>query len=252
MATAGANLPPYWAASLFVIAVYLAVPAYRHGGEWIGLPDALLRFGGRAGFGADGRLVAFLRNPLLRALRHPDPEQAGRLAAFALWFALCVAIPDATYLTSTFNLLFAMGLAAASAVRRHKIPWPTFFFWGGIAAFLPSLSGRNIAAVEPGAPPLLYGIGPALFLLGAVELERSRGWRAPRPLTLLGDASYSLYLVHYLVVSAVVKTISVVAEGGCLPRLRRRLDPRLLAVHFLFEKPMLATLGRGSRPPRTA
>lgn len=245
--------PPYWAVSLFVIAVYLAAPAYRHGGDLD--PGALIRSFALMGAPASVLPVGwslFYEILFYALFAILILNWRAGLAAFALWFALCVAIPNATYLTSTFNLLFAMGLAAAWLVRRHKIPWPTFFFWGGIAAFCAVAFWEKYAAVEPGAPPLLYGIGPALFLLGAVELERSRGWRAPRPLALLGDASYSLYLVHYLVVSALAKTILWLPKEAAFFVFVGASILGGLVFHFLFEKPMLAKLGRGSRRPRAA
>ena len=48
---------------------------------------------------------------------------------------------------------------------------------------------------------LLFGLPATLFLYGCVELERQRKITAPRWLIGLGDASYSLYLSHFLMMS---------------------------------------------------
>ena len=59
-----------------------------------------------------------------------------------------------------------------------------------VVAFLPELPMNGLAR------PLAYGLPAWLLLHACVEGERHHGWRAPRLLPRLGDASYAFYLIH--------------------------------------------------------
>jgi len=50
---------------------------------------------------------------------------------------------------------------------------------------------------------VIFGLPSFALVLGAVSTERRYGWTAPGVLRRMGDASYSLYLSHVLVMSAV-------------------------------------------------
>lgn len=54
---------------------------------------------------------------------------------------------------------------------------------------------------------VLFMAPSALFTLGTALVERARPTRFPRFLVLLGDASYSIYLVHLLVIVPAVGRI---------------------------------------------
>ncbi len=55
----------------------------------------------------------------------------------------------------------------------------------------------------PWQRPILYGTFSALFLLGAVELERHHLIRFPHALEALGDWTYSIYLAHLFVLELI-------------------------------------------------
>ena len=55
----------------------------------------------------------------------------------------------------------------------------------------------------PWPRPIFYGTFSALFLLGAVELERHDLIRFPRALEALGDWTYSIYLAHLFVLELI-------------------------------------------------
>lgn len=118
------------------------------------------------------------------------------------------------------------GLICASSVSHH------------IVSFLADLR-ENWFRVA------VYGIPSAFILYGAVALEKKQGkvflsWLQP-----LGDASYSLYLVHLFVLSAMVKFWSFVPWQG--PFIKVAYLAAMVAaavvsgllIHHFVEKPLL-------------
>lgn len=106
------------------------------------------------------------------------------------------------FYTDPIILEFAMGIclgAAVTAQRRAEVPVPV------AAAAVIAGCGGFIATALTGPlcdRMLMWGIPAALLVSGCVFLERDTGpWLASLPL-LLGDASYSIYLVHMAIASA--------------------------------------------------
>ena len=98
------------------------------------------------------------------------------------------------FYTDPIILEFAMGVclgAAVTAQRRAPAPIAAAAVIAGLGLFIAvALTGPHCGRV------LIWGIPAALLVSGCVFLERETGpWLAPLPL-LLGDASYSIYLVH--------------------------------------------------------
>ena len=56
---------------------------------------------------------------------------------------------------------------------------------------------------------LMWGAPAVLVVSGAVALERARKWPDIKPLERIGDASYSLYLLHGFVINAVHKVLKL-------------------------------------------
>ncbi|XGV94851.1 MAG: glycosyltransferase [Leptolyngbya sp. BL-A-14] len=116
------------------------------------------------------------------------------------------------FIFNPHNLEFASGCLVASLVLRKSfkeekifflLVGTTLFLFFGIAQATQSLSIN---------PILAYGIPSALIVLGAAsfDLTRSRHQANNRLLkffTSLGDASYSIYLTHYLCLSLLLKFI---------------------------------------------
>ena len=109
------------------------------------------------------------------------------------------------FYTDPIILEFAMGVCLGAAVTaQRRVPAPI------AAAAVIAGCGLFIAAALT-APPLdrvlVWGIPAALVVSGCVFLERETGpWLAPLPL-LLGDASYSIYLVHMATASAAFQAL---------------------------------------------
>jgi len=108
---------------------------------------------------------------------------------------------------SAYNVQFALGMASAWILRRARVPaagWVALlgacaFFATGLAESRGSVDGYGDFA------RLLYGAAAWLFMLGIVERERATGFRVPRLLAVLGQASYAIYLVHLLCIGLAFK-----------------------------------------------
>jgi exopolysaccharide production protein ExoZ len=208
--------PVLWIVLLLVTPVFLFVPSYGTGKE--------LGFGSIVG--------AFLLSPsqqdyLLKpmwTLRHEvlfyltfSVSIWNRRIGFAIggiWIALGAIVPwfhldfPWSFLFSSNHLLFAFGMLACFAFQSAQVPRS--------AALIATVAGAigfasawfadlyQVITVRD-ALNVLYGLAAALLVLGLAVLERDRGLWVPGTLTFLGEASYSIYLVHYPALSAAIK-----------------------------------------------
>lgn len=114
------------------------------------------------------------------------------------------------------HLGFLFGIGGCYLIKTARIPTPTFIFILGFVGFSACcvLAGYFHAAGELNAmlaqasargPLLPLFFCSVLMVIGLVEIERSYGIRAKLQLRFLGDASYSLYLVHFPVLDVLIK-----------------------------------------------
>jgi len=114
-------------------------------------------------------------------------------------------------MTSPYGLEFLMGCAAAWCWKRGFMPRPSLLImaamlWAGMAAFLVLQAvGTLVLYFEATPRALMVGIPTALMMLALLQWERDGKLRYPRWLCAIGDASYSLYLLHSLLFSAMGK-----------------------------------------------
>jgi len=92
--------------------------------------------------------------------------------------------------------------------------------------------------------PMVWGAPAAMLVAGAVSIEADGGWKPVPGLRALGDASYSIYLVHTLTIGALAMTI-----GAWNPLVFIPLAMTVAVVSGLFcwrflEQPMLRGLRR--------
>lgn len=116
-------------------------------------------------------------------------------------------------LISNYNILFIMGIGTALLYKRAApnvavatvslLLGTIIFGWAWAAEVLKTVD-QDSSILTPG-----YGLGSALAIYGAVSLERAGFIRCSPVLVLLGNASYSIYLVHFLAVSAFSKVAMV-------------------------------------------
>jgi peptidoglycan/LPS O-acetylase OafA/YrhL len=107
---------------------------------------------------------------------------------------------------------FLAGIAVGFVLARWHVPWPRCLAMVGVLLFLGA--GMVEAYVEPLSnlqQMIGFTLGSALMVLGFVQAERDGLLKTPRWLTYLGDASYAIYLVHFLALSMIAK-ISMAAR----------------------------------------
>lgn len=106
--------------------------------------------------------------------------------------------------TDPLLLEFAIGLTLGVLAGRKILPgkWPSAALLAGGLAVLAAQAG--LVQFDESLRLLCWGLPCAMIVTGAVSLEVSGRWRRVwGPLRLLGDCSYSIYLVHSIVVAAV-------------------------------------------------
>ena len=141
------------------------------------------------------------------ALPLPPPGRVlalgGTLGGLALAGWLAGAEPDSVpgFYTDGIMLEFAVGAGLGFLFTREgRLPWP---------AALACLGGGTLALVVAGEGArdlpraLVLGLPALLIVAGAVTAEAARPVRSLALPRLLGDASYSIYLSHGIMLSAV-------------------------------------------------
>jgi exopolysaccharide production protein ExoZ len=148
-------------------------------------------------------------------------------------------------LTNPLLLEFLAGAWAARLIMLGRVPG-----WLGDAALLAGLVGFA-AGIAAGLPPIptvvLWGV-PSLLLVGGLAAREASG-RLPagfRRLRALGDGSYSLYLLHTLVLDIVLMAAVALGAGGlgAAPVLAAILVSCLVgqAAYAMIERPFFEAL----------
>lgn len=111
------------------------------------------------------------------------------------------------FLFSPHNALFGMGVAAAWAYRTRgtliRHPLTLLGIGAGLFAVIWVLVSMGLASPRTAVWP--FGLGAMLAVLGAASWEAQRRPTMPRILVFLGDASYSIYLIHFIAISLAAK-----------------------------------------------
>jgi len=139
---------------------------------------------------------------------------------FLLVFAIAVpANPDRNayleLLLFPMNLEFLMGVIVAVLVQSKPRFNPFLMLGLGIAWFLAGavLHNTNVTLIGPASNQelsrvLLFGVSSFLIVYAVVTIELSRNIKVHPLLLSLGDASYSIYLIHLPIVSAYFKILN--------------------------------------------
>lgn len=157
---------------------------------------------------------------------------------------------------SSHNLEFALGCLGSYLLRHHRPRHPKFyliagFVWFATAAVFDASLFKYFGNTHR---ILSYGFPAFLIVVGSVTQELEGRLTVPRLLTYLGDASYSIYLIHYPLLSltaklvlkfhivsllgpftSVILMIVLVTAAGC-------------CCYSFIEKPMLETLRKKFLP----
>lgn len=188
------------------------------------------------------------------------------MALAGVW--LCAIFYNGLYLgdpenpwTHVWNLYFAMGAAAFYLFQRiHDARAGIAFFVAGLLILLPMFGSGIVAPrVNLGQTQswVLVGLGFGFMflMLGAVIFERARPQSCPKPLLLLGDASYSIYLVHAPAISLMAQLNHRFAAGAMPPTIVFFAILLLSVIagvltHLIVEQPLLRAFRGLSRRDR--
>jgi exopolysaccharide production protein ExoZ len=165
---------------------------------------------------------------------------------------------------SPLHLLFGFGMVVIFIMHERKVPYATAMTIIGILGFAATALRENLtsATTDPlalqvdGPFSVLYGLSAAMAMIGLMSLEREGKLRSSGILKSLGDASYSIYLVHLPVLSLAGKILYPIWKHFQVPLIIPFLLMALLALtmgmltHILVEKPLMRRLG-GSKSKKT-
>lgn len=116
-----------------------------------------------------------------------------------------------TVITSPYGLYFLIGCAAAGCWKRSHVNNPSLLLavaagWLIVTMLLVMQAyGTIILYLEAVPRVFMLGVPTALILLALLLMEQNGKLKYPRFLLSIGDASYSLYLLHSLLFSAMGK-----------------------------------------------
>lgn len=165
-------------------------------------------------------------------------------------------------IVSTINLEFIGGMICAAVWRRMHISGTmgVVLILAGIAALAAILESNSIPGFRQRC---ILTIPFALITLGMCALEKGTTVTMPRAVLLLGDASYSLYLIHVPLLSALFWAVPAVnrhvAAAG--PGVEWAVTAALgagisiiagILYHKFYERPALNFLRGKALPPKPA
>jgi peptidoglycan/LPS O-acetylase OafA/YrhL len=179
------------------------------------------------------------------------------LTLLGIWFVCSIyalVFPPANGVAGVYlsplHLLFGFGMIAMVVIRSGTVPAPHRFLWFGLTLFIATCIYESLVGAATPMAVIPYGFAATLCTLGLMELERSGRLLVSPVLIFLGDASYSIYLVHQPALSVLAKLIYPLS-------LRMRpplIIPFLLLivgsvslgvlVHLLIERPLLKVVRR--------
>jgi len=180
---------------------------------------------------------------------------AGVLAiayAASWWLRLGTGWAVFRFLGNPLILEFLFGVAVAHIWRERRAPgiglallalgtvlltavplWPELYSYE--RSFDGSLAGERV---------LLFGVPAALIVCGALHLEPRVPSRLVKGLSVLGDASYALYLTHWLLAQALQHATPFGTADGVIVGFVALSILVSLAVWLWLEKPFLTALRR--------
>jgi peptidoglycan/LPS O-acetylase OafA/YrhL len=157
-------------------------------------------------------------------------------------------------LANPIVLEFALGVAVGFAVMKAPLVAPAAALIAGIVVLAGVLAGAGAWGEQELSGWLrAVGVGPAcaLIVYGAIGLEERHAVSASRTWQTLGDASYSIYLWHVLILAMIGRVVAHFTPVGVL-HLPILLAAGVItvaiatALYFAIERPLLRVLGTRS------
>ncbi|MES2862037.1 MAG: acyltransferase [Pseudomonadota bacterium] len=183
------------------------------------------------------------------------PLVIGTLCLLSL-LSLVPMPPVLHFYASPFMTEMAMGMGLAIGLKRMPGAW---FRFGGPAILLGGgllLFGASVIDAEANGRLLLFGVPATILIGGMVMLERAGGLPNIPVLKAIGDASYPLYMIHPVLLSAMAQAWRMLYLGD-LPAwlyVVAALAVTLVAgwiVHVTMERPLVAAFRPKARAARS-
>ncbi len=167
------------------------------------------------------------------------------LAALGGLIVFGVLDPPAYYLGANMMLLqFGAGawLARRQQLGRRILPE----IGAGLAVIgILLLAAQGLTGLRSDLwRPLLWGVPAAVIVAGAVALEPLRAIRPPVALLRLGDASYAIYLCHFVAVALAARLVGVAPSWRFVPVAVALSLAAGLVFHRWIERPLIAAVHR--------
>ena len=137
------------------------------------------------------------------------------LAGLLVWLVLIVVFQDlpsasagaSRYPLSVLNIEFMFGVVAALMHQRTSSQyWVRVYLWLGMVVFISQMAALYMAS--PLAHRLMLAAGLALLIVSFACRDRSAPTEWPSCLLHMGNASYSIYLVHGPLLSVTQRALS--------------------------------------------
>lgn len=188
-------------------------------------------------------------------------------AVLALYGLLLVLIgetdrgPWMTILLFPMNIEFLLGIAVAFLWKKLNVRLAKILLVAGIAGFIAGgwLAVRDIMIFHGSLNRVvIFGLPSSLIIISLIRLEREGGLVRPSRLLLaLGDASYSLYLIHLPLLAAGMRILvsAGVTDATLLHVLTILLIIAICVAGLLFyrwiERPLIGWLNKKRQPGLT-
>ena len=206
--------PAYWVATTAVLLVFLYNPDLVNSSyaeptsiwkSYLLIPQKMMPLLG-IGWTLIFEMYFYIVLALLLALRAP------LIPGLAVWALLILALapfahgPIGQTATSPYCFEFLMG-ALISWLRPARWKFGASVLVIGVALLCVGIwrelyTGEHVVTYAGWPRIAVFGVPAALIVFGAVSLEQNGRLRAPDWLSRIGDYSYSTYLFHTMVVSA--------------------------------------------------
>lgn len=209
--------------------------------------------------GTEGMVKSFLIYP---QKAHPFWEPGWSLEHEVIFYiiaAMVAPILGLRLLAASTILLGIIGLFFHSSWDYHLFSEAQIFFGAGVVAYL--LKNRGWCEAMPIAicslvlaygryygafefdirfTSVAYAVGAAAFIIALLDIERL-GWKVPMLFVMIGNASFSLYLWHWLVIPLASRWKDI---GGS-PELWRWIIVVVsvisaIASYYLIERPLIS------------
>ena len=210
--------PIYWIVTLTALCLFLVIPGFAHHQdlslEYVIRSLLLIPHKDKAILEVAGTLMYEINFYLLFSIaiwlkpKHSVPILSAWLLVTILHYRKIVKFPQDSFLLETvfgnLNLELVLGCLAAYIVIKYnnkigKYRWILFGIanLGYILGMLAVWGNIWVGRIHT------FGVLAALLIIAAISIDLKDSPKIPYLLILLGDASYSIYLTHLPVISAI-------------------------------------------------